>query len=108
MNDSAPPPSEVLIRSADQIRWGVLGRAAEFRRLTGKSYSAISKEAVGDASFLAELENGRNITIARVDEVTSYFDARWPREDGQYLGAEQCHPLPAATRTQVAGGVASS
>jgi hypothetical protein len=64
-------PTEATIRAV------MLARAREFSSLTGMGLSVISKLAARDTAFLPRVAKGKNFTVAKYQQVMSWFDQHW-------------------------------
>jgi hypothetical protein len=71
------PPTEKEIRAA------LIERAKECAELTGKTWSEMSRDALGDSKFLHEASRGRNFTVTRYQKMMRYFDRTLARRNGK-------------------------
>lgn len=89
---SFPPVACALSSSGDNkapmfnkiVRDNLLAIAAAYRRATGRSLSAVSKEFFGRGNFLLNIKAGKHsLSVPQVDRVLKKFRAKWP-DDAQW------------------------
>ncbi len=61
--------------TSDLIRQKLIERAEAHAKRYGLSFSGMSKEAVNDSKFLAEVKNGRNFRIESFQRVMDWIEA---------------------------------
>ncbi|GLK86653.1 hypothetical protein [Ancylobacter defluvii] len=52
--------------------------AETYSAIRKASLTSVMKEAASDGSLLTNLDQGRTITLRRVDEIRQWFSDRWP------------------------------
>lgn len=74
---------------ADTARKNLIAIASAYAKATGKTLSAVSKEAYGNSSFLAAFKAGQqSVSLDKLDGMLTWFSRRWPEDvDLPYLSA---------------------
>lgn len=72
-------PKPLYPTGAD-IRAAMLGRADEFCRVTGQTYSDIGAAALNDNSILYKIKHGHNFKIETYERINRWLDGEWPRD----------------------------
>lgn len=62
----------------EELRTALLGRAAEFSRLTGMTKTEIGLMSVNDPAFLGSIEKDRNFGIKLYARFMAWLDDHWP------------------------------
>jgi hypothetical protein len=63
------------------VRENLLSIIAAYRKATGKSLTAVSKQFYGNSTFFRTLKSGdHSITVARLDTMLEDIRAKWPED----------------------------
>ena len=61
------------------IRKNLLDIANAYRKATGQTLSAVSREFYGNSNFLSEFRAGRqSLSVDKLNDVVEQFRAQWP------------------------------